>query len=126
MKNAPATDQSNESAKSDTGQADYTTGHPSWLRVQGILEGMPFRHLYSAVEPRGALLKCLMVHLIKAPDNRACRASTIKTISRGAGFVPADVRRLIDWLIRAGIVQQIASADGGITLQLAEVASHAD
>ncbi len=148
MKNAPATSQSNESAKTE--KPHYTTScpetHPAWVRVQRILESQrnrpdtytggvygvsvipAKRDPYDPSQPLGALLKSVLIFIIKA-GGQVDRASTIRELAKQTGFTPANVRGVLDWLIRAKVARQIATAESTIEIRLvdgAEVADHAD
>lgn len=120
-KNAPITGTVNQGAEKH-GKANYITtvpdSHHSYRRLQTILASMPLGFVYGDNKPGGALLKCLMVHMLHAPDNRACRAATIKTLARKTGFTPSGVRAALDWMVRARIVCQLATADASVALML--------
>lgn len=94
--------------------------HPAYLKLQRNLAGMSHLHQYSDSRPGGALIKCLMIYLIKSPDCRACRAKTLKNIAQKTGFTHADSRNALHWLIRGNIVRQLATNDASITLALTD------
>lgn len=122
-KNAPTTAEVSKGAKKNRPQ-NYTTSapevHPAHLMLQRKLASMSWKHCYSDSRPGGALINSIMIYLIKSPNYRACRVTTLKSIAKKTGFTPVETRNALHWLTLIGVVRQLATNDSSITLALSD------